>query len=100
MPLDSSKSLHRFRKELELSSLPMGLNFDEMLENSLGTVEGLFPDTELIELLGALANKLDELLYPPDVVSVYGVNVWKTFVDCFLHHLQSIRQNKLSLFKR
>jgi hypothetical protein len=47
----------------------MGHNFDEMLEKSLGEVEKLFPrlsGTELIELLRALADRLDELLYPPN----------------------------------
>ena len=67
-PLDSSKPLDRFRKSLERSSLPMQPNFDAMLETSLGDVEDLLPglpETELIELLRALADKLDELLYPP-----------------------------------
>jgi pentatricopeptide repeat-containing protein PET309 len=68
-PLYSSKSLDRFRKGLECPSLPMGPDFDEMLEKSLGDVEELLPglpETELIELLHALADKLDKLLYPPN----------------------------------
>ena len=66
-PLSSSKSLDRFRKRLEPSSLPMGPNFDAILEKSLGEVEELLPslpETELIELLRALADRLDEILYP------------------------------------
>ena len=68
-PLDSSKPLDRFRKSLERSSIPLKPNFDEMLETSLGDVEELLPglpETELIELLRALADKLDEILYPPN----------------------------------
>jgi hypothetical protein len=50
----------------------MGPNFDEMLEKSLGRVwrvKKLFPrlsGTEQIELLRALADRLDELLYTPN----------------------------------
>ena len=65
---DSSKPLDRFRKSLERSYLPMQSNFDDMLETSLGDVEELLPglpETELVELLRALADKLDEILYPP-----------------------------------
>ena len=67
-PLDTSKQLDCFRKSLERSSIYMQPNFDNMLEASLGKVEQLLPDLpedELLELLGALADKLDELLYPP-----------------------------------
>ena len=67
--LNSSKPLDRFRKNLERSSLPLQPNFDEMLETSLRDVEELLPalpKTELIELLRTLADKLDELLYPPN----------------------------------
>ena len=66
--LDSSKPLDRLRKTLERSSLPTQPNFDDMLETSLGKVEHLFPtlpEIELLELLRALADKLDEMLYPP-----------------------------------
>ena len=68
-PLNYSESLARFRKRLEPSSLPMGPKFDEMLEKSLGEVGELLPrlpETELIELLRVLADRLDELLYPPN----------------------------------
>ena len=66
-PLDSSESLARLRKRLEPSCLPMGPNFDEMLEKYMGEIEELLPrlpETELIELLYTLADRLDELLYP------------------------------------
>ena len=72
-----SFSIDRFRKELESSSLPMGPNFDE-LEKSLGEVEELLPglpETELIEVLRALADRLDELLYPPDG-DAYLIRIW------------------------
>ena len=68
-PLDSSELLARLRKRLEPSSLPMGPDFDEMLEKYLGKIEELLPrlpETELIELLRTLADRLDELLYPPN----------------------------------
>ena len=63
----SKLSVNRFRERLEPSSLPMGTYFCE-LEKSLGEVEEHLPhlhETELIELLRALADRLDELLYPP-----------------------------------
>ena len=68
--LDSSESepLERFRKTLEPSSLPLKPDFDETLETSLRDVEEvlpLLPENELIELLRAFADKLDEILYPP-----------------------------------
>ena len=76
-PLNSSKLLDGFRKKLERSSFPMQPNFDE-LETSLGQVEGLLPglpETELLELLLALADKLDEILYPPNEDAL-RVRVW------------------------
>ena len=68
-PLDPSESLARIQKRLEPSSLFIGINLDEMLEKSLGEVEELLPglpETEQIVLLRTLANRLDELLYPPN----------------------------------
>ena len=65
---DYPLQLDCFRKSLERSSIYMQPDFDNMLEASLGKVEQLLPDLpedELLELLGALADKLDELLYPP-----------------------------------
>ena len=69
--LDSAKSelLERFRKTLEPSSLPLKPDFYETLETSLKDVEELLPglpEIELIELLRAFADKLDEMLYPPN----------------------------------
>lgn len=67
LTVDSSKQLDHFRKSLERSSLPMQPNFDK-LEASLGQVEHFLPglpETDLIGLLRALADKLDEILYPP-----------------------------------
>ena len=74
----------------------MGSNFYEMLENPLGRLRSkLLPglrETEMIELLRALADRLDKLLYPPDRSTSYPYMVldWKT--DCFLlnHHFQCI----------
>jgi pentatricopeptide repeat-containing protein PET309 len=77
-PLDSSELLERFRKSLERSSLPMQRNFDEELETSLGEVKELLPglpETELIELLRALADKLDKMLYPPNG-DVLRIRTW------------------------
>ena len=68
-PLDPSESLARIQKRLEPSSLFIGINLDEVLEKSLGEVEELLPglpETEQIVLLRTLANRLDELLYPPN----------------------------------
>ena len=77
--LDSSGSLDRFRKWLEPSSLPLGPNFYEMLEKSLGEVEKLLPglhEIELIELLCSLADKLDQVLYPPYNRDARRIHVW------------------------
>lgn len=80
------------RSLFEKSPLSMGSNFYEMLENPLGRLRSkLLPglrETEMIELLRALADRLDELLYPPDRSTSYPYMVWKT--DCFLHHFQCI----------
>jgi pentatricopeptide repeat-containing protein PET309 len=67
--LESSKLLESFRRKLERSSTSIRPEFEEMLETSLGNIEGLLPglpETELIELLFALANKFDEMLHPPN----------------------------------
>ena len=53
-------------------------NFDEMLEASLGNVEELLPvlpQTELLELLRALADKLDQMLYPPSG-DAFRIRAW------------------------
>ena len=69
--LDSSElePLERFQKRIERSFLPLKPHFDETLETSLKDVEELLPglpENELIELLRAFADKLDEMLYPPN----------------------------------
>jgi pentatricopeptide repeat-containing protein PET309 len=79
-PLDSSKKklLDRFRESLERSPHSIQHNFDEILKTSLEDVEEILPglpETELIELLGALADKLDEMLYPPNE-DTHRIRTW------------------------
>ena len=90
-PLDSSRSLARLRKRLKRSSLPMGPNFDEMLEKSLGEIEELvphLPETELIELLRKVADRLDELLYPPNG-DAGRIRIWGKRLEDFCQILPS-----------
>ena len=93
-PLDYSESLARFRKRLEPSSLPMGPNFDEMLEKSLGEVEEFLPhlpETELIELLSVLADRLVELLYPPNG-DARRIRIWGRRLEDLCRLLPSPKQ--------
>ena len=100
-PLASSESLARIRKRLELSSLPIWRNLDEMLEKFLGRVEELLPrvpENELIELLRASAHRLDELLYSPNRdahIRKWGKHLEDHSIPSFV--TSSIRQSKLSL---
>lgn len=79
----------------------MGSNFYEMLENPLGRLRSkLLPglrETEMIELLRALADRLDELLYP--LIEARRIRIWsgRPIASFITFSAFAICHNKLSL---